>query len=302
MSDPRLERISRSLRRHGGPGSFSCYHREPGQGLHLDVEGVGRCELPIAASMAEALIACAVPSPFGHRDQTLHDPSVRDSWEIPGERIHLDPRVWSLRFERGLREVTEALGFPPDATVTPRLQKLLIYGPGQFFAPHRDTEKTPTMWGTLVVLLPSAYRGGELEVCHAGRRVAYDTATDAARGRIGFVGFYADCVHQTTPVSHGHRIALTYALDVETTEAAPRPGDEHLDLRSSVTGYFEASSAPWLVVLLDHEYAPQSLAWDRLKNEDRTRVEALRRIAGALDCACFLATADVHESFSIDDE
>lgn len=313
MNNPVLERISRSLLRLDGPGSFCGYHREPGQGLYLDVDGVGRCEVPIAERVAEALIEHATPSPFGYRDQTRHDPSVRDSWEIPGERVRLDPRVWSRRFERGVREVTEALGFPPSAKVTPRLQKLLIYGTGQFFAPHRDTEKNATTWGTLVVLLPSAYRGGEVVISHAGQRVTYDTAADAAQGRVGFLGLYADCVHETKPVSRGHRIALTYALDVETSEQAPRPSDDHLDLRQSVVGYFEAAASPahdspadvderWLVVLLDHEYSPQGLEWARLKNSDRTRVDALREVAASLDCACFLAIADVHETYSIDDE
>jgi len=37
---------------------------------------------------------------------------------------------------------------------------MLVYDQGSFFKSHRDTEKTDGMFGTLVVALPSAHRGG----------------------------------------------------------------------------------------------------------------------------------------------
>jgi hypothetical protein len=44
--------------------------------------------------------------------------------------------------------------------------KLLVYDEGCFFASHRNTEKAPGMFATLVVLLPSTSTGGELLVRH----------------------------------------------------------------------------------------------------------------------------------------
>jgi len=41
------------------------------------------------------------------------------------------------------------------ATVSAELYKLLVYERKGFFLPHRDTEKTGGMFGTLVVTLPS---------------------------------------------------------------------------------------------------------------------------------------------------
>jgi hypothetical protein len=41
---------------------------------------------------------------------------------------------------------------------------MLVYAPGQFFAPHQDSEKADAMIGTLVVTLPSASKGGVLVV------------------------------------------------------------------------------------------------------------------------------------------
>jgi hypothetical protein len=50
---------------------------------------------------------------------------------------------------------------------------MLVYGKGQFFLPHQDSEKDDAMVGTLVVSLPSAHTGGELVVGHAGESKAY---------------------------------------------------------------------------------------------------------------------------------
>ena len=50
---------------------------------------------------------------------------------------------------------------------------MLVYGKGQFFLPHQDSEKDDAMVGTLVVSLPSAHTGGELVVDHAGQSVTY---------------------------------------------------------------------------------------------------------------------------------
>ena len=46
---------------------------------------------------------------------------------------------------------------------------MLVYGKGQFFLPHQDSEKDDAMVGTLVVSLPSAHTGGELVIEHAGQ-------------------------------------------------------------------------------------------------------------------------------------
>jgi hypothetical protein len=50
---------------------------------------------------------------------------------------------------------------------------MLVYGKGQFFLPHQDSEKDDAMVGTLVVSLPSAHTGGELVVEHGGQSVTY---------------------------------------------------------------------------------------------------------------------------------
>lgn len=288
------QRVTRSLQRLGQSGAFAVQHREPALGLGIEVDGVGRCSFPLTPDRVASMIERAVPSPFGYRDQTRHDPSVRSSWEIPGTWVHVDA-AWARRFDRGLDAVRDGLGLPIGA-VTAVLQKLIIYAPGQFFARHRDSQTQPGTTATLVVVLPSPHRGGELRVSHAGREITLCAATDASANYLAFAGFYADCPHETVPVESGHRVVLSYALEVEPRALLTELGTTG-DLEASLRAYFFGDDEPdWLVYLLEHQYSAQSLDWDRLKLEDRTRVWALIDAAGRLDCDCFLALAEAHQT------
>jgi 2OG-Fe(II) oxygenase superfamily len=80
---------------------------------------------------------------------------------------------------------------------------MLVYGKGQLFLPHQDSEKDDAMVGTLVVSLPSAHTGGELVIDHAGQSNAYRASTE----ELTFVAFYADSRHQVTPVRSGYRVS-----------------------------------------------------------------------------------------------
>jgi len=91
------------------------------------------------------------------------------------------------------------------------LYKLLIYDPGAFFLPHRDTLKAPGMFGTLVIVLPSDHTGGELVVTHGNRKVTLSLANNEVSA-IHYAAFYADCEHEVKPILSGTRIALVYNL------------------------------------------------------------------------------------------
>ncbi|WP_029050406.1 2OG-Fe(II) oxygenase [Cupriavidus sp. amp6] len=100
-----------------------------------------------------------------------------------------------------------AAGLGVTEPVTAELYKLLIYDTGSFFVEHRDTEKIPGMFATLVVALPSVSSGGELIVRHRGCEVCLDLGgSDSAT--VSFAAFYADCVHEVRPVTSGYRLVL----------------------------------------------------------------------------------------------
>ena len=106
--------------------------------------------------------------------------------------------------------LTEAFGIRHK--VEAKLYKLLIYKKGSFFSAHRDTEKTPGMFATLVVGLPSRHEGGTLVIKHNGQTKKVEFGGDDSEFKTQYAAFYADCQHEIEPVTAGYRICLVYNL------------------------------------------------------------------------------------------
>jgi hypothetical protein len=301
-SSPPAWRIAALLADLDAPGTFATRLRASAADLAVDVKGVGPLPFPITPELASRLRSVAKPSPFGLREETRHDRSVRSSWEIAPSRVKIRARTWAPALNSHLRDIASALGIPEGARLEAVFDKLLIYGEGEHFAPHQDSEKEDGMVGTLVVILPSEYRGGEVSVALGAEKKRFRRTASQATD-LSLLAFYADCHHAVSPVTAGVRVVLTYRLMLSETEAravAPPP-----ELEPAVRAHFstpvrryrhDPSVAPdRLVYLLDHQYTQRSLGWNGLKNGDRARVGALVGVAEKLDCECFLALAEVHE-------
>ena len=72
--------------------------------------------------------------------------------------------------------MSPATGVPPSCSLR-YADRLNLYSPLNCY------EKTEGMFGTLVITLPSAYRGGELRIRHAGREVTVDTSATGVSPR-----------------------------------------------------------------------------------------------------------------------
>jgi hypothetical protein len=283
-------------------GSFSARRTARADGLRLEVAGVGPIALPVSAPQAKQLCLIGRPARFGKGEQTLLDAAVRDTWEIPKSRLKIDQPTWKATLRPILDHLRADLGLPPECRLAAQFHSMLVYAPGQFFAPHQDSEKADAMIGTLVMTLPSASVGGALVIEHAGQSVTYRPS----KSSLSFVAFYADCRHHVLPVSSGYRVALTYNLLLEgDTVAAYAPSvDPRLtaELAGCLNDHFAGSDKPGrLVYLLDHEYTQRALGWARLKGADAERAGLVRAAAQAADCAVALALTEVHETWSAEE-
>ena len=214
------ERLARLLDDAEVPGAFSAQILAPADALQVEVDGVGVVQAPVRAPLAKKLIAVGRPAKFGRGEQTLTDTSVRDTWEITPDLVTLDGPVWEATLGAVLDGVRDELGLPPTTRLRAELHAMLVYGKGQFFLPHQDSEKDDAMVGTLVVSLPSAHTGGELVVEHGGESVTYWTSKED----LSFVAFYADCRHQVRPVKSGYRVTLTLNLLADSEPGRTGPG------------------------------------------------------------------------------
>lgn len=261
-------------------GRFAAQGDLPAGALRaVEIEDVGVMDGPLDPDAIEQLEAACTPAPFGWRDQTLLDSSVRHTGEIDADRLSLS---WQGdAFIQLQQRAAQALGLP---ALEAHLHNLLVYGPGQFFKPHQDTQKHPRMIGTLVLVWPCAHTGGVLRVWHGAQERVLASAQAEGDTALRWFAFYADCRHEVQPVETGWRVALTFDLVLPATvpaQPAPtlEPARQHA-LEAALRAQFgledpvqSAATAqhPW-ALLLDHEYTEHGLRWELLKGEDRWRV------------------------------
>lgn len=310
-------------------GTFCAKKHADASHLKIHVKdtlgGGSDLKYPISARQVKSLIKLAQPAKYGWKDQTLYDPSIRNGWEIKKSKLQIDNRLWNKILTPLLDQFKSVLGLPQESRITAHLHNLLIYEKGQFFSTHQDSEKLDGMVASLVVVLPSEFRGGTLAIDHHGEKKRF-TAASTSKDKLTLIAFYADCHHEVTPVTEGYRVALTYNLVLENAASPPvlSPGQIQLAdaLREPLQAYFNpprqhgGTSAKtsgdsaqqasdrvrkW-IYLLDHQYTQGSLLWNRLKSEDQTRVDALRQAAKSLDLEAHLALIDVQETWDCEDD
>ncbi|WP_298336008.1 2OG-Fe(II) oxygenase [Ferrimicrobium sp.] len=301
MSSTARERLAALLANGVQKSNFSAGRTAPTDDLHLEVQGVGTIQLPVPQAQARLLCAISRPARYGQGERTLLDRRVRDTWEVPKSRVKIDKRRWHQTLGPVLDHFKSALGFPEGSQLRAEFHSMLVYGPGQFFLPHQDSEKDDAMVGSLVVGLPSAFTGGALEV-HQGTETATYRGSKKA---LSFVGFFSDCQHEVKPVTSGYRVVLTYDL-IAVSETRQPSGEVNSELIDKLVGcldeHFGTPSAPeHLVYLLDHQYTPRALSWSRLKGIDGRSATLLEAAAERADYEVVLALADVHETWSTDE-
>uniref|UniRef100_A0A6B2L5S8 Fe2OG dioxygenase domain-containing protein n=1 Tax=Arcella intermedia TaxID=1963864 RepID=A0A6B2L5S8_9EUKA len=103
----------------------------------------------------------------------------------------------------------------PHGDVQVQLYRLNIYEEGGFFKSHVDTPLNHFMFGSLVINLPTAHKGGELIVRQHQKDQVFAFSSD--ENALQWAAFYSDCEHEIQPVTEGTRITLTYTLSTSTS-------------------------------------------------------------------------------------
>ena len=255
--DERLSRLAALIGSVERPGDYCACGRLLAPMPRIAVGDVGVLSFPVPPAQLDALIAMADPAPYGRGEDTILDRSVRDCLQIGPDSVDLGGRAWDETFAGIVEQAADGLGCP-KSSVEVELYKLLVYERGGFFAPHRDTEKTDGMVATLVVTLSVAGSGGEMVVRHGGREMVVDMRTDEP-SELAWAAFYADCEHETLPVTEGHRVCLVYNLIMKGS-VIPAGAPDHASLVTPVAAELEArlcdpEASGKLIWLLEHDTA-----------------------------------------------
>ncbi|MGK2863151.1 MAG: 2OG-Fe(II) oxygenase [Chitinophagaceae bacterium] len=260
-----------------GSGKFASIHTSDFVFPGLAVEGVGEIAYPVNEFQARVLIQSAHKAPFGKGSHTIVDSNVRSAWEIDAGKLSFSSPAWENFLKKIISNIKNDLGIE-DYKVAAHLYKLLIYEVGDFFLPHKDTEKEKGMFGTLIIGLPSQYTGGKLVIHFEGEKEVASFSDNAARYAINYAAFYADCDHEVKPLTSGYRVCLVYNLIQQ--KAAKKIELQSLQsyagkLAEIFTAHQSQNATQLCIVLLGHQYTPENFSLDGLKLNDRAKAEAL---------------------------
>lgn len=265
----------------------------------VSVDGVGKLSFPVPNDICRKLIMVASKSPYGKGEKTIIDETVRKSWQIELSQVKIDDAKWFPILSQIDKRVAEDLGLPEFDTFSD-MYKLLVYEPGGFFAPHKDSEKEPGMVATLVISLPVEGSGGELVVQHGNNKCVIDMCSDDASA-LHYAAFYADCVHEIKPVREGYRIALVFNLLVNEIEEDFSSAPDHHQQIGEVADFLNnLKTTNWfcpaidettnrnkgvhkIVWPLEHGYSEDGISFSAMKGIDRTHALVLKEAAACVD-------------------
>lgn len=250
---------------------------------------------------------------MGLGEKTVVNLDVRKTWQVLPDKLEVS---WhGTLLEDTLELVAENLGTDVEYDIEASLYKFLLYEEGCFFARHRDNERLHGMFGTLVVQLPSAYEGAELTVYSPLETGS--VAPFPSYNGMYIAAFYADCYHEVSELTKGHRSALVYHLTARKKASRPLPhlpaappvpsqpvGDSVALRLAKLVNTFDLEvdedypntwtkrgerfrgGQEWpgkpkkLAIVLSHHYTPISLTGrEALKGTDRSLAELIRAAA-----------------------
>ncbi len=271
--------LLKALNQIEGTGSFVVSEMKDFMPLGLTVKGVNEISFPISTTQIQAMIKVAHKAPFGKGSQTIVDTAVRSAWEIDAKNISFLNKNWAQFLDSILAETKAGLGLE-EQTISANLYKLLIYETGDFFLPHKDSEKEAGMFGTLIIGLPSRHSGGSLFVRFNGQEEVIDFSDAANDYKLPFAAFFADCEHEIKPITSGYRVCLVYNLVQKQNEKVKIRHANNQKAINDLAQILSTSETQYpFAVLLGHQYTPANFSMSALKLNDYPRAEALIQAA-----------------------
>ncbi|KAJ7661482.1 hypothetical protein DFH06DRAFT_1296720 [Mycena polygramma] len=202
----------------------------------------------------DALSEACQKATFGRNKQDVLDETYRKAGQMSAKDFKSGFNLEKSGILDGVyTHLLEGFG-ETDKRIDAELYKLNVYGKGDFFKAHKDTPRAENMFGSLVVVFPTAHVGGALLLRHDKKKEEFNSAhilSSFDTPTVAYAAFYGDVEHEVKVVESGHRVTLTYNLYFAKKKApAPLtwspPARAAADLRSSLSS-----------LLKDKEFLPE---------------------------------------------
>ncbi|KAF8657105.1 hypothetical protein AX16_002292 [Volvariella volvacea WC 439] len=196
----------------------------------------------------KSLVEACAPATFGMNDKDVYDETYRRARQM-------DTSFFSTKFDPVFNGIVKAIEEQLRHSledVRAELYKLNIYGEERvIFQSSQRTPRQETMFGSLVVVFPTAHEGGNLLLRRGGQQWTFSAKkllASTTKPSIAFVAFYSDIEHEVEVVSSGYRVTLTYNLyhghnkrpaNVPTTTMIDKRAPDEGRIRSAISSFLE---------------------------------------------------------------
>ena len=169
----------------------------------------GAVKFPLKKTQAENLIQKCTQAPFGLKEKTLYDKTVRDTLQLDPSSFKINNSKWHEGIKELVRKVQFELGCSCEIEAVP--YKFLLYKTGGHLKKQRVTEKEKSI---LIVQLPSTYTGGQLNVYKKNEIHSYNFGSKDGKSSksIHYAAHYADLENVVEPITSGKSFFITGSL------------------------------------------------------------------------------------------
>ena len=264
----------------------------PAPGLRIN--GVGDIPLPLSDWHAKAIKS-------NRHTTRIPDGSYRKVHSVEGCRLRIKNPAWEDKFASFLQTVAYRLGVDPEK-LSAKLDMLLLMEKGSQVKRCSNTEEDDSVIGTLLVQLPSTFKGGKVTVYNVDGEdddddnqvdeitaMTFDMGATSGEASFSchFISHYLDNEYEIGKVVSGHRALLRYSLRYKGSYCS---GCEELHVPTAAKLKSSLSSLKWtlnglppsdkiLLVPLLKEYKAVDLVRygiNALSHDHRSRVEAIK--------------------------
>ena len=200
-----------------------------------------------------------------------------NAYKVVAEHIELRNPNWAKTVQQAVGKATEHLGIiGGQPNIRADLRSLVLCENRNIERSCQDTMDEKGLAAKLVIVLPSAYEGGDTVVQFGGQTQTL-SAPSSKEFNISYLAYYADAQCSIKPVISGYRLALTYNLihrseRIEESRPSSIPTD-HKAAINSILEDWQANIADCPnfspVYMLDHDYTKGDVALESLKGADQ---------------------------------
>ena len=266
-----------------GEGTFATSGELPNAvnpGLYL--RDLGTVGLPLSERDGRDIIRICRERSSGKETQD-NAQDKHKAYKVLAECIKLRNPNWAKTVQDAVGKATEQLGIiGGQPSIRADLCNLLLCESGNFEQSCQDAMDEKCVVAKLIIVLPSAYEGGDT-VVQIGGQTQTLSASSSKEFNYFYVAYYADAQCSIRPMTSGYRLALTYNLihrseGVEESRRSSIPTDHKAAINSILEDWKEnIADCPNFspVYMLDNDYAKGNVALESLKGVDQARCHHL---------------------------